>query len=40
MRDTLTYPEHPEGIETDCAAVDAILVVIEFLSEFLDFYLL
>jgi len=39
MRDTLTYPEYPAEIDTGSESLDSILVVLEFLSEFLDFYL-
>jgi hypothetical protein len=39
MRDTLTYPQYPEEIETGIETLDSILVVLEFFSEFLDFYL-
>jgi hypothetical protein len=39
MRGTLTYPEYPTEIETGSETLDSILVVLDFLSEFLDFYL-
>jgi hypothetical protein len=39
MRDTLTYPEYPVEIDTGNETLDSILVVLDFLSEFLDFYL-
>lgn len=39
MRDSLTYPEYPEEIDTGSETLDSILVVLEFLSEFVDFYL-
>jgi hypothetical protein len=39
MRDTLTYPEYREEFDTGSETLDSILVVLEFLSEFLDFYL-
>ena len=39
MKDTLTYPDQPADLETGCDTLDSILVVLDILSEFIDFYL-